>query len=159
MADADAPTLAIRPAGPGDVARLLELYKLLDVSPEPEMPLAAAQARFQALHADPRHRIYVAERGGRVVGTFALIFVGGLSHDARDAAVVEDVVVDPAEQRGGIGRQMMDFAMRECVKRDGRCYKLVLSSHLQRASAHRFYESLGYRRHGYSYLIDPQEQA
>jgi GNAT superfamily N-acetyltransferase len=144
--------LVIRRAGLVDVPQLLALYKLLDIEPEPEMPIQQASQRFLDLVSDPEHRIYVAEFEQQIVGTFALIFVGGLSHGARHACIVEDVVVAPEAQRAGIGKQMMRFAMDKCA--GGRCYKLVLSSHLNRSNAHRFYESLGFRRHGYSYLID-----
>ena len=144
--------LDIRPAGLADIPRLLALYKQLDIEPEPELPIEQAKARFLDLALDPRHRIYVAEFEQRIVGTFALIFVGGISHGARDSCIVEDVVVTPELQGAGIGKQMMRFAMRECAA--GGCYKLVLSSHVNRDQAHQFYESLGFRKHGYSYLID-----
>ena len=144
--------LAIRPALPADVPQLLELYKLLDLEPEPELPIDQAQARFRELALRPGHAIYVAEFEQRIVGTFALIFIGGLSHGARDSCIVEDVCVVPEMQGTGIGKQMMGFAMAQCAAVE--CYKLVLSSHVTRGNAHRFYESLGFRKHGHSYLID-----
>jgi ribosomal protein S18 acetylase RimI-like enzyme len=52
---------------------------------------------------------------------------------------------------------MMQFAMKLCAARD--CYKLVLSSHVNHEKAHAFYEGLGFRKHGYSYLIDPGDAA
>lgn len=144
--------LAIRPAALADVAQLLALYKLLDIEPEPEMALEQAGARFRDLASRTGHRIYVAEVDGQVVGTFALILVGGLSHGARDSGIVEDVCVAPEMQGAGIGQRMMRFAMELCAS--GGCYKLVLSSHVNRANAHRFYESLGFRKHGFSFLIE-----
>ena len=144
--------LAIRPAGLADLPQLLALYQLLDIEPRPATPIEPARERFLELAADPRHWIYVAESGQRIVGTFALIFVGGIAHGARDSCIVEDVVVAAAMQGSGIGKQMMRFAMQRCASRG--CYKLVLSSHVNRSHAHRFYESLGFRKHGHSYLID-----
>lgn len=55
-------------------------------------------------------------------------------------------------QGQGIGKQMMEYAMAVCREHDR--YKMRLSSNLKREQAHRFYESLGFTRHGYSYLID-----
>ena len=147
--DAD---LAIRPAGLSDLAQLLSLYKQLDIEPKPEMPIEQARERFLDLATNSGHRIYVAEFERKVVGTFALIFVGGIPHGARDSCIVEDVVVAPELQGTGIGRRMMRFAMQRCAA--GNCYKLVLSSHVNRSGAHQFYESLGFRKHGHSYLID-----
>lgn len=143
--------LVIRPAGLADLPQLLALYKLLDIEPKPDMPIDQAKERFRALASDPRHQIYVAEVGVSIVGTFALIFVGGLPHGGRDSCIVEDVVVTRAKQGAGVGKQMMRFAMERCASRD--CYKLVLSSHVNRISAHAFYERLGFRKHGYSFLI------
>lgn len=144
----------IRAARLSDVPHLLELYKQLDITPEPEMPIEHAWARFLALEANPMHQMYIAQSRERVVGTFAVIFVGGISHGARDSCIVEDVVVAPDVQGQRIGRKMMDFALSLCVARD--CYKLVLSSHVNREKAHAFYEGLGFRKHGFSYLIDPR---
>jgi GNAT superfamily N-acetyltransferase len=142
--------LNIRPADPADLPRVLQLCRVLDTAGEPGLP--DAEAKFGALVAREGHCIYVAEEAGVIVGTFALIFLGGLAHAGRDSCIVEDVVVEPARQGSGIGREMMQFAMRACFERG--CYKLVLSSHLQRERAHRFYEGLGFRKHGYSFLID-----
>lgn len=144
--------LTIRIACAADVASLLALYKLLEVVSEPAVPLEFALDCFRDLESNRHHRLYVAELGATIVGTFSLIFIPGLSHSARDSCVVEDVVVAHERQGAGIGKQMMRFAMAACVARH--CYKLVLSSHVQRERAHRFYEGLGFRKHGYSYLVD-----
>jgi GNAT superfamily N-acetyltransferase len=143
--------LAIRCARLPDVPRLLELYKLLDVAPEPEMPIEGARARFLDLASNPQHRIFVAGLDKQIVGTFAMVFVSGISHGARDSCVIEDVVVAPEMQGKGIGVRMMRFAMDRCAQR--RCYKVALSSHLRREQAHRFYERLGFAKHGYSFLV------
>lgn len=145
--------LTIRAARLSDVSHLVDLYKQLDITPEPEMPAERAQARFLELVSNPLHLFYVAELDEQIAGTFSMIFVGGISHEARDSCIVEDVVVAPQRQGGGIGNAMMRFAMDMCAERG--CYKLVLSSHLTRDKAHCFYENLGFRKHGYSYLIDP----
>ena len=144
--------LTIRRAELADVPQLLALYTLLDIEPEPEMPLQQACQCFLELASNPAHQIYVAEVEHQVVGTFALIWLGGISHGARPSCIVEDVVVAPKMQGAGIGKQMMRFAMAQCAT--GNAYKLVLSSHLKRSRAHQFYEGLGFRQHGHSYLID-----
>lgn len=145
-------SLTVRLATAADVFAVAELCRLLDVGGEPCIDLDRAQRTFEALSARPEHRIYVAERASRIVGTFALIFAGGLAHGARDSCIVEDVVVARDCRGGGVGRAMMRHAMNACAERG--CYKLVLSSHVDRDGAHRFYERLGFRRHGYSFLID-----
>ena len=144
-------SVVIRRATPEDLTRLLELYELLDVGDAPELAPGEARRIFDALAEMPGHEIYVAESEKGVVGTFALIFIGGLAHGARDSGLVEDVVVASDARGQGIGKAMMRFAMRRCAER--RCYKLALSSHRCREQAHRFYEALGFGKHGYSFLV------
>jgi len=144
----------IRLARMDDLPALMELYKLLEVEPYTPLTLERAQEKLLELLSSTHHMIYVAESGQAVVGTFALIFIGGLPHHARDSCIVEDVVVAAEHQGAGLGRQMMQFAKERSAER--RCYKLVLSSHVRRVAAHRFYESLGFDRHGYSFLVVPE---
>lgn len=47
---------------------------------------------------------------------------------------------------------MMKYAIEYCKKYG--CYKVSLSSNLKREKAHHFYESLGFRIHGYSFLLE-----
>jgi GNAT superfamily N-acetyltransferase len=145
-------TVTIRLAKLEDVAVLVELCSLLNRGSEERMHVNQARQQFTKLLSRPEHRIYVAEREGQVVGTFALTFVGGLAHSARDSCIVEDVAVAREHQGTGVGGAMMRYAMRECRGRG--CYKLVLSSHVDRQKAHRFYEGLGFRKHGFSFLIE-----
>ena len=144
-------SVVIRRATPDDLTRLLELYVLLDVGDASELEPAEARRVFDALAEVPGHEIHVAESEQGVVGTFALVFIGGLAHGARCSGLVEDVVVATEARGQGIGKAMMRFAMQRCAER--RCYKLALSSHLCREEAHRFYEALGFGKHGYSFLV------
>ena len=143
--------LTIRFARLVDLPRLLELYKVLDTADEPPAPIEGARARFLDLVSNPQHRIFVAEIEKRIVGTFAMVFVSGLSHGTRESCVIEDVVVTPELQGRGIGRQMMRFAMGRCAERS--CYKVALSSQLEQEQAERFYDKLGFVKHRYSFLV------
>ena len=71
------------------------------------------------------------------------------------SGVVEDVAVHPNYQGRGVGRTMMQNALDQC--RSAGCYKLTLSSNLKREGAHRFYDSLGFTRHGYSFQMELPE--
>ncbi|MBV1733821.1 MAG: GNAT family N-acetyltransferase, partial [Hydrogenophaga sp.] len=55
-------------------------------------------------------------------------------------------------QGKGIGRQLMAHAIEQA--RAAGCYKLALSSNAKRQAAHAFYESLGFQRHGLSFVIE-----
>jgi GNAT superfamily N-acetyltransferase len=92
-----------------------------------------------------------AESGGQVVGTYALLVMHNLGHQGTPSAIVEDVVVSDQRQGQGIGQLMMQHAQQQA--RVAGCYKLVLSSNQKRERAHAFYESLGFQRHGFSFVI------
>ena len=68
------------------------------------------------------------------------------------SGLIEDVVVKSEWQGKGIGKQMMLFALAQC-KENG-CYIAALSSNIKRDRAHQFYESVGFEKHGFSFLID-----
>jgi len=141
----------IRDATAADLPALLELLKQLDVGRDKDLPPAEACRIFERVGTYPRYRVYVAEVDGRVAGTFALILIDSIAHGGAPHGLVEDVVVAPALQGRGVGRRMMRFAMDRC--RDAGCYKMALSSHLSREKTHRFYESLGFEKHGFSFLV------
>lgn len=141
--------LYIRRATEQDIPQIVALITELD-NPGDEA-LSIERARDIFAHLIPEHVFYVAELDRVIIGCFALILVQQLSHNGGRSALVEDVVVSPALQGRGIGRQMMQFAAER--GREAGCYKLVLSSGLHRESAHRFYESLGFERYGYSFHL------
>jgi GNAT superfamily N-acetyltransferase len=70
--------------------------------------------------------------------------------EMRDALEEDLPAVLPSRQGQSIGRAMMEHAREAC--RQAGCYKLALSSNLRREDAHRFYDSLGFERHGFSFV-------
>ena len=146
------PPTTIRPAGVDDLPEILRLYALPEFDDGRLLSLADARRRFERLQQYPDYRIYVTEIGGRIMGTFAFLVMEKLNHLGKPAAIVDDVIEYAGVRGQGIGRRMMEHAMQ--LAREKGCYKLALSTNVKRAGAHRFYESLGFDRHGYSYIID-----
>lgn len=96
--------------------------------------------------------VWVALTEQHIAGTFSIAIIPAHGGRCTPLAVVEDVIV-AAELRGrGIGRAMMEKALG--IARGADCYKLMLSSNLTREEAHRFYDSLGFERHGYSFAVN-----
>ena len=145
------PALSVRPAVKGDLPAVLALYAQPDMDDGRVLALKDAEAIFDRFGRYPDYILYVAEIGGVIVGSFALLVMDNLGHLGTPSAIVEDVVVDPARHGTGVGRSMMYFAI-EAARGKG-CYKLVLSSNAKRTRAHAFYESLGFERHGYSFRV------
>ncbi len=147
--------LRIREATAEDLPDVLALYAQPAMDDGRVLPLAQATELFDQFARYPSYHLYVASDEAHpsvVVGTFALLVMHNLGHLGTPSAIVEDVVVNPGQQGQGIGRQMMAHA-RELARQAG-CYKLVLSSNQKRERAHAFYESLGFQRHGFSFLIE-----
>ena len=144
-------SLEIRPATESDLPGILGLYGQPGLNDGAVLSVAAAAEVLRRIDTYPDYHVFVATAGGSLVGTFALLIMDNLAHLGAPSAVVEDVCVDEGLQRSGIGRAMMEFAMKAAAERG--CYKLTLSSNIARASAHAFYRSLGFEQHGLSFRV------
>jgi GNAT superfamily N-acetyltransferase len=99
-------------------------------------------AAFDAMAAEAGNALVVGEAEGRVVATYQLTFISGLSQNAMRRAQVEAVRV-AADLRGrGIGRAMMADA--EARARAAGCGLLQLTTDASRSRAREFYDALGY---------------
>jgi len=142
--------ISIREATRDDLPGLYSLYCDLAFG-APRVTPERLEAVFARLARYPDYRVWLAFDGKRLLGTYALCIIDTLGDRCAPEGIVEDVVV-AADARGlGIGRAMMEHAMERC--REAGCYKLVLSSNLAREDAHRFYDALGFERHGVSFLV------
>jgi GNAT superfamily N-acetyltransferase len=115
------------------------------------LSLEEAQCIVARFKTYPYYRLHVAEYGGTLIGTFALLIMDNLGHLGTPTAILEDVVVAETLRGKGIGKRMMEYANDLC--RQAGCYKMTFSSNSSREAAHRFYESLGFRKHGYSFYV------
>jgi len=131
---------------------VLSLYGEPDIDDGRVLSIDTARAIWAKIKQYPDYTVYVATAGEDVVGTFTLLVMDNLAHMGARSGIIEDVVVKPGWRRRGVGSRMMRFALDVCKTKG--CYKAALSSNQQRESAHTFYESLGFARHGYSFLID-----
>jgi ribosomal protein S18 acetylase RimI-like enzyme len=148
------PALTLREAIADDLPAVLALYAQPGMNDSGVIDIDQAQVIFAQFARYPSYRLWVAcDAQGAVIGSFALLVMHNLAHMGSPAAVVEDVVVHPQHRSQGIGRQMMEHA--RTLAREAGCYKLALSSNQQRTRAHAFYESLGFERHGISFVITP----
>ena len=143
----------LRIATAADLPDILRLHAQPDMDDGKVLTLAEAERVFERMARYPDYRLVVAMCDDRVVGSFTLLIMDNLGHQGAPSGVIEDVVVDPHYQGQGIGRAMMQHALRLCGEKG--CYKVALSSNLARERAHAFYESLGFERHGYSFRIMP----
>jgi GNAT superfamily N-acetyltransferase len=145
------PVIEIRDASDGDLPGILRVLAESGIDTGVSFTVEEARAHLDRIRSRSRFRLLAAIVDGEIAGTYSLVILDKLGKRGALSAVVEDVGVAPQHQGQGIGRAMMAHAVEECRKAG--CYKLALSSNVKREGAHRFYESLGFERHGYSYAV------
>lgn len=150
-------SISCREASKADIPAVLRLYAQPDFDNGNVLPISEAEQLFERIARYPNYTIYIAFCEGQVVGTFTLLIMDNLGHMGTPSGVIEDVAVDPEWQGRSVGKLMMKHAFLLCSEKG--CYKIALSSNLKRETAHSFYESLGFERHGYSYRISAQQDA
>jgi len=108
-------------------------------------------ARLERLSADPNARTLVAVEDGAVLGLITTHVRYTMNH-AAPLAQITLLVVDETRRGKGVGRELVvaaeDWA-RECG-----CKRIVVTTALQRADAHAFYEKLAYAHTGRRYGKD-----
>ncbi len=144
--------ISIRVATDHDLPAILRLYQEAQIDGECGFLVEEAVAHFAVLKRYPYFRVFVAVLGDAIVGTYELAILDNMAKRGRRSGVVEDVAVSPDHQAHGVGRTMMHHALDQC-RLEG-CYKMTLSSNVRREGAHRFYETLGFTRHGYSFQVE-----
>ena len=144
--------MVIRKANEEDLSEILNLYSHPEIDNGCVLNLKNAKQIFQKIKSYPDYHIYLAEINNEIVGTFALAIMDNIAHMGAKSGLIEDVVVSQNFQRQGIGKKMMEFAMKLCKEKN--CYKVSLSSQLKRENSHKFYESIGFKIHGYSFLME-----
>jgi GNAT superfamily N-acetyltransferase len=138
-----------REAGEADLAAILALladdplgkYREMALPGDAAIP-AAYRTAFDAIMADPRNQLLVAELDGAVVGCLQLTFIPGLTYRGGERATVEAVRVARAMRERGIGKAMMAHAIG--IARARGCALMQLTTDKRRAEAQDFYRTLGF---------------
>jgi len=134
---ADTPGILIREAHAGDEARVLELLPLIPSNAN--LSAAEIQAAAQRFRENLTMDVLVAEVNERVVGFLALSFIPVLSGLR---ALIDDLAVDPAYQRQGIGAALLEAAIQRTDRR-GATHLLVDTSRGNPA-VRDFYQACGF---------------
>ncbi|MEV6595441.1 GNAT family N-acetyltransferase [Actinoplanes sp. NPDC051346] len=103
---------------------------------------AAYWSAFEAIDADPRNDLIVAETGGEIVGTCQLTFTPSLSRRGTERMTIEAVRIRDDQRGRGLGRRMMEWSLDRARERG--CRLAQLTTDKRRTDAHRFYASLGF---------------
>ncbi|MEV5850034.1 GNAT family N-acetyltransferase [Streptomyces sp. NPDC051985] len=136
--------LEIRAAVAEDIPAIVGMLADDPLGARRESPddLAPYLSALERLSADPRQRLVVAVREGRVVGTLQLSIIPGLSRRGATRSIIEAVRIHADERGGGLGTRFIEWAIDE--SRSEGCQLVQLTSDQSRTDAHRFYERLGF---------------
>ncbi|CDF82971.1 N-acetyltransferase family protein [Pseudomonas sp. QL9] len=143
--DSPLATFDVRSAEGSDAVALAALLQQLGNDEPPLDTLRLARCLEQP---GTQTLTLVAERDGTLLGTCSLHLIEHIAHNFARSAVLEDMVVDSRARGQGVGQALIRRAVEQA--REWGCYKLALSSHLQREAAHRFYAAMGFSAHGVS---------
>jgi GNAT superfamily N-acetyltransferase len=143
--------MIIREAAETDLPSILSLYGQPDFDNGVMADIESARDFLATIARYPDYRVYVAEIEGERIAVYSLLIMNKLAHKCTPSAILEDIVVATSRQRQGVGKALVAHAMD--MARSKGCYKLVLSSNARRTDAHRFYDQLGFQRHGVSFHV------
>jgi GNAT superfamily N-acetyltransferase len=151
-------SVAIRSALPRDIDRIIELLDrgaLADRKEDPsdEMTYLTALFEIQAMDGSD---VLVAVTNGEVVGVCQLLVFRHIQHRGGVCGELESMHVHPDFRGKGIGTLLL--AAVEKAAKDAGCYRLQLTSNLERTDAHRFYERHGFTNShiGFKKLLSPE---
>lgn len=136
-----ASTVHIRQAEPWDVGPCTSIYVRAYEAPPYDGCFddeTAAAILRQVIAAHPA-TCFVALEGGQLLGFILCSTLAGMK------ATIEEFAVDPDRQREGIGKALLDHALRALRQQGFTAAELIAH---RRAPAFRFYRGYGFRESG-----------
>ncbi|EXL06058.1 GNAT family N-acetyltransferase [Brucella anthropi] len=138
--------IAIRKAAAADVAAIIAMLADDALGAQREdasLPLRDSyRSAFAAIDADPNQLLAVVEHDGEIIGCMQISFIPGLSRMGMWRGQIESVRIASHIRGGGVGRQMIVWAIEQCRERG--CGLVQLTTDKSRSDALRFYQSLGF---------------
>ena len=132
--------ISIRKVTAADIPQILELYNELSISDPPICEKQAAKTLEKSVQNDITY--FVADDNGRIAATCFIAIIPAMKMQCAPIGFIENVVTHVDFRRRGIGRQVMQTAINYAKERG--CFKVTLSSGIDRTEAHDFYKSLGF---------------
>jgi ribosomal protein S18 acetylase RimI-like enzyme len=137
--------LTIRAAEMNDAAALAHLMCELGY----ETTKSEMRKRLERIATDERYRTFVAVRDGKLCGMVGTLTSLSYEHNNPGGRILALVTLSTMRRRG-IGRALIAAAENDFAQRGIR--RVALNTRLAREDAHKFYESLGYKRNGWRFV-------
>ena len=97
---------------------------------------------FNEIISSKHLELIVAEDGGVLLGSCYINVIPNITRGGRPYAVIENVVTDSAHRNRGIGKSLLDYAIKLAWGKN--CYKVMLMSGRTDDSVHAFYKKCGF---------------
>jgi len=130
-----------RLAQAADLASLLELYRVAEVSSSAE-PIERAERIWLEMLSDDGVAVFVSAVNAKIVATCMLITAPNLLRAGQRHGFLENVVTHPEFRGQGHGRAVVEAALAAAWTRD--CYHVLLQSGRKDPRVHRFYQRCGF---------------
>jgi GNAT superfamily N-acetyltransferase len=98
---------------------------------------------------EPDYEIHGFEENGVLLGIVTVSFRWAVFYEGK-VATIEELIVDQAHQRKGVGTKLVRFA-EEMIGRRKEVRGIELSSDFLRRETHRFWKKLGYPRMAFEF--------
>lgn len=138
--------LHIRRAMREDVSRIVKFLANDELGAAREsfqdpLPQAYYNA-FAEIDADKNNFLMVVEDGDNIIGTMQLTIITYLTYQGGKRAQIEGVRIDEAYRGKGVGKYMIEWAIRK--SRESGCHLVQLTTDKKRPKALEFYQKLGF---------------
>jgi GNAT superfamily N-acetyltransferase len=142
----------VRPAEPGEGARLGEIYLssgraawARHLSPIGLAGVTSPPEDWERWISDPDVMVFVAERRGRLAAVALLCRSTDPDSDPARVALLDRLYTEPASWRRGLGRSLLDYSMEQLMER--RFQEVTLWT-AEWNTSRGFYETLGWQLDG-----------
>ena len=112
--------IRIRSATTKDIPRILELYEELTITSSnlestKNPSLEEYQKTLDVINSIPGYDLLVAEDQDGILGSVVLLIMPNLAHRASPWALVENLIIDPKQQRRSIGKKLMEYVIKKKI--------------------------------------------
>lgn len=145
--------ITFRAANEADLPAIVAMLADDPLGAQRESPddLTPYQHALELITNDPLLMQLICERDGEIAGTMQLSITPGLSRKGMSRMQIEGVRVSSSIRGGGIGQQMIEWAIDYARERG--CGLVELTTDKSREDAHRFYERLGFEQSHFGYKL------
>jgi GNAT superfamily N-acetyltransferase len=132
----------IREIREDELPQLLELYKHLHQDDDPLPGDLELTSIWKGICANPMLHYIVADSGGSIVSSCALVIIPNVTRGARPYGLIEHVVTHADYRCRGLGTAVLKHALG--LAWESNCYKVMLLTGSKRPETLRFYEKAGF---------------